>query len=118
MDARDAVADLRARVRRDVAFDLALVVVDEEPAGHEVRELLPQQLELEGAGDGVGGAGADLPLVVDAGAAGAQVGAGRQVVGYGLGGREHEIAGVGEVGLPAIAGDAAGPGGDGLLVVW
>ena len=70
----DAIADLRAAVGRDAAFDLALVVVDEQAGGHEILEALLQQLELEGGRDGVGGAGADLPLVVDGGTAGAQVG--------------------------------------------
>ena len=115
---RDAVADLRAAVGRDGAFDLALVVIDEQAAGHEIRQALLEQLALEGRGYGVGGAGADLPLVVDLRAVGAQVDAGRQVFGYGLGGCEHEIAHIGEIGLPAVAGDAAGGGvAEGVLVV-
>ena len=118
VDSGDAVADLRAAVGRRAALDLALVVVDEEARGHEVPQVLLQQLELEGPRYGVGRAGADLPLVVDGGAVRAEIGAGRQVVGYGLGRHEHKVARVWEVGLPAVAGDAAGGGrGDGLLVV-
>ena len=118
MDAHDAVADLGARVRGNAALDFALVVVDEEARGHEVGEALLEQLELEGRSNGVCGAGADLPLVVHGGAVGAQVGARRQVVDYGLGGREHKIARIGQVGLPAISRDAAdwSPG-KGMLVV-
>src|SRR5260221_9022183 len=61
----DAVADLRARVAVDGALEGALVVIDEEPRRHD-RRRLPLLLleELQRAGDGVRGAGAERTLVV------------------------------------------------------
>src|SRR5216110_2645466 len=70
----DAVADLGARVAVDSALERALVVVDEEPGRHDRRRLalLPLQ-ELQGTGDRIGSAGAELALVVARGEAGAEV---------------------------------------------
>src|SRR5437667_8090621 len=73
-DALDAVTDHRARVLVDGAFHDPLVVVDEEARGreHSARFLL-DLVELQGAGDRVGGAAAQGTLVVDRRTAAAQV---------------------------------------------
>src|SRR5439155_6789169 len=64
-DGLDAVADLRARVGADAAFEGALVVVDEEARGHYRRFLALLALEvLERTRDRVRGAGAEQSLVV------------------------------------------------------
>jgi hypothetical protein len=55
---------LRARVGIDGLFHTSFVVVNEEPGGHENVECLFFLFELDGGGYGVGGAAADLALIV------------------------------------------------------
>jgi hypothetical protein len=64
-DAFDAVADLRAAVRSDRVFDGAFVVINEQARRREIGQLLLQPVELDGAGDGIGGATAELALVIN-----------------------------------------------------
>ena len=62
----DPVTEHGAGIGVDGAFDDAFVVVDEETRGNEdLRELLFHLIELDGAGDGVGGAASQLTLVVN-----------------------------------------------------
>src|SRR5580698_5812444 len=60
-----AIADLCARVRIDGVLHIPLVVVDEQPGRREYFEFLFLLLELDGSGYGIGGAAAELALIVD-----------------------------------------------------
>ena len=74
----DAVADHRAAVAGHRPLDLALVVVDEQTRRHEVPQPLLHAIELHRPRDRVGGAAAELALVVDGRALRAKVGRRRQ----------------------------------------
>src|SRR5579859_1064941 len=107
-DALDAVADAGARVGARGALYRPLVVVDEEARGGEAgRQLLFELVELKGAGDGVGRATAELPLVVDGRTLGAQVGAARQRDQDGRWRGVEIVAVVWLVGNPTVAGGLA-----------
>src|SRR6185437_14897349 len=104
------VADLGARVIRDMAFHGPFVVIDEQARGHEIGQALFLEIELESAADGVRGAAADPALVVHGRALAAQIGAGRQGRDRDLWCREQMVSGVRQVRHPAVAGRSACPG--------
>ena len=106
----DPVTEHGAGIDVDRAFDDALVVVDEETRGNEdLRELLFHLVELDGAGDGVGGAASQLALVVNGRAFCSQVDLGRQGAKEGGWRGVKEIALIGDIGDPAVAFDFSGP---------
>src|SRR3569833_1270511 len=65
-DGLDAIAKHRAGIIVNTVFDDSLVVVDEQARRSEyLREALLHLVELDRAADGVGGAAAELALVVN-----------------------------------------------------
>ena len=64
--------------------DDAFVVIDEKPGGGEGRLLLLDLVELNGAGDGVGGTASELALIVHWRTSRPQVDALRQRQSYGV----------------------------------
>ncbi len=108
----DPVADLGAGVRGDGVFGGSFVVVDEEAGGNEVGEALFEAVEFDGGANGIGGAGAEVALVVNGGALGAEVDLGGQGSQVFDACGEEMIAVVGEVWEPAVL------GGDGRGIVW
>jgi hypothetical protein len=102
-DAFDTIANLRAAVGINRVFDGAFVVIDEQARRREnLRELLFHPVELNGGGDGIGGATAELALVVNQRALRAQVHFGRRRGGQ-LNGRAIElVAMVRQIRKPAI----------------
>src|SRR5262249_15130780 len=70
----DAVTDLCAAVDENAVLDRPLVVIDEQPRGNEICHLLLPLIDPNGPGDGIGGATADLSLIVNRRAVPPQVG--------------------------------------------
>ena len=103
-DGFDAVADLGAGVGGNGVFGRPFVVVNKEAGGREVGETLFEAVEFNGGADGVGGAGAEVALIVNGGAFGAEVDLGGQGAQVFEAGGEEMIAVVGEVGEPAVFG--------------
>jgi hypothetical protein len=104
------VAEHGAGIGIHRAFDDALVVVDEETRRQKnLREFLFHLIELDGAGDGVGSATAELALVVNGRALFAQIDL--RWKGAKEGGRRgvKEIALIGNIGDPAVALDFSDP---------
>jgi hypothetical protein len=74
-----------------------------------LRELLFHLVELDGAGDGVGGATAELALIVNGRAFFSQVDLGRQGAKEGGWRGVKKIALIGDIGDPPVALDFSGP---------
>ena len=92
------------------AFDDALVVVDEETRRQKnLREMLFHLVKLDGAGDGVGSATAELALVVYGRALCAQIDLAWKGAKEGGWRGVKEIALIGNIGDPAVALDFSGP---------
>src|SRR6266550_7617281 len=105
------VAEHGAGVGVDGAFDDALVVIDEETRGNEdLRELLFDLIELDGAPNGIGGATSQLALIVNGRALFAQIDPGRKGAEKGRGRGVKIIALVRNVRDPAVAFDFSDAG--------
>jgi hypothetical protein len=105
VDHLDPVANLRAIVEWHRVFDIAFVPINEEPGGHEIGRMpLLSARKLQRAGDGVGRAGADAPLIVDHRQefGFAEIDLGRKRGGHGRRSAIDEVAVIGQVGNPAV----------------
>src|SRR4029077_13371514 len=60
-----SVANLRAVIERYAVLDASLVIINEETRWDKIAQVLFLAIELNGCGDCVGGAGADLPLIIN-----------------------------------------------------
>mmetsp|Transcript_7149 Transcript_7149/g.20219 ORF Transcript_7149/g.20219 Transcript_7149/m.20219 type:complete len:328 (+) Transcript_7149:225-1208(+) len=100
--AHDAVADGGPRILINAALHGALVVVDEEAAGNEVLQPFLDLVEVEGGPDGVGGAAAEVALVVEREVLlGAEVDLRRQALHLLLRPSQNLVPEIGKVSLPA-----------------
>jgi len=106
--ALDAVTEHRAGVLVDRPLDDALVVVDEQARGREdVRLRLLRLVELQRPGDRLRGAAAQLPLIVDGRACGAEIRARRQRPERRWRRGENPIPMIREIRNPSVAFDAS-----------
>jgi hypothetical protein len=102
----DPVTEHGAGIGVNRAFDDAFVVVNEETRGDkDLGKLLFHLVELDSAGDGVGGARSELALVVNGRAFCAEIDLGRKGAQECWGRGVKVIALIGDIGDPAVAFD-------------
>jgi hypothetical protein len=68
-----SVANLRAIIERYTVLDASLVIINEETRWDKIAQFLFLAIKLDGRGDCVGSAGADLSLIINSRATSAQI---------------------------------------------